>query len=110
MPRPATDAPTCVYYCWAGDELLYIGTSRNPMVRYRHHGYGSRWWPRVDAVDIEWFDTRGEAEAIERAAIERYRPTHNSRWHFDDYGPRPKRTEVKPLSVANLRFRDMLGA
>jgi predicted GIY-YIG superfamily endonuclease len=88
MPRPFEDAPTCVYVCWSGDELVYVGTTRYLQKRQGDHSAYSRWWPLVDAVDSEWYPTRKEAEAAEKELIWRYRPLHNSLRNFKGQGQR----------------------
>lgn len=87
MPRAATDAPTYVYVCWSGDDLLYVGTTRFLEKRQGEHKAYSRWWSKVDAVDVQWHPCRGTAEAVERSLIAQYRPAHNSRYHFAGRGP-----------------------
>lgn len=60
---------TCLYRAWIGEELAYIGITRNPDGRFSKHRYQKTWWPAVDRIDIEWFSTRQDALRAESEAI-----------------------------------------
>jgi len=79
---------------------LYIGISKRPVERLAEHLKAGRW--PVASVDLRWFDTRAEAEAAERAAIELQSPIHNIR---RDTGPLP----VPPADGWRGRLADAVG-
>ncbi|HUY48045.1 MAG TPA: hypothetical protein VMV92_20350 [Streptosporangiaceae bacterium] len=58
-------------------ELLYVGVSLAPEFRFYDHARLKDWWPEVSEKSIEWFDTRDEALAAERAAIAAEKPKYN---------------------------------
>ena len=59
------------------DVLLYVGIAGNPGRRFEEHSKTKPWWSLVDHVDLEHYDTRWEAAAAERHAIETEAPLHN---------------------------------
>jgi DNA-binding transcriptional regulator YhcF (GntR family)/predicted GIY-YIG superfamily endonuclease len=61
----------------ADDRLLYVGITSNPNERFGHHAATKAWWPEVARRDIEWRDTRPEAEAAEIEAIRAEAPLYN---------------------------------
>lgn len=68
-------------YFDADGNLLYIGTTANAEARYRHHASKSVWFREIANSTYEQFDTRTEALAAEKAAIEAERPLHNKIWN-----------------------------
>ncbi|MGK5628123.1 GntR family transcriptional regulator [Streptomyces sp. URMC 123] len=48
-----------------------------PRRRWQEHAQDKQWWPQVTLRTEEWFETRVEAEAAERAAIGAERPRYN---------------------------------
>lgn len=61
----------------AAGQLLYIGISIRPFTRASEHRQRSDWFMTVARIEIEWFDTRADAEQAEWAAIKAERPPHN---------------------------------
>jgi predicted GIY-YIG superfamily endonuclease len=59
------------------DVLLYVGITVDIGARFKKHRSDKPWWDQVDHIGIEHFDTRREAEAAEREAIQREQPLHN---------------------------------
>jgi hypothetical protein len=73
-----TDDRTAVYHhVDAAGVIQYIGCSAAPAERFRQHLSSSPWAKQVVRIDIEWFDTRNEALAVELASIKSVRPPHN---------------------------------
>lgn len=72
-----------VYRCFdkTGQRLLYIGSSKDWDKRRAQHRAQTWWWPVVQSVQLEHFDTLAEARAAEVTAIRAERPqmnrTHN---------------------------------
>lgn len=58
-------------------ELLYIGSSNNPRIRCYQHASTKRWWSEVASRTEEWFDTRVEAELVEKVAVGVEKPRYN---------------------------------
>lgn len=80
MPRHCQNAGPCGVYRHfdANGALLYIGASFDPLRRFMGHLTTARWATRVASITVEWFESRAEAEAAERAAIEGERPPYNT--------------------------------
>lgn len=95
---------TAVYRLYdENEQLLYVGVSADPRVRFRQHQRDRPWWPRVDAREIEWFDSRAEALDVEALAIRRELPLHNetgAQWPHHRLGEAPARL----LSVTAFAF------
>lgn len=74
----ATDQrQAAVYRLYDADGgLLYIGSSCNPVRRYRDH-YSKPWWPLVARRVEEWHPTQTDAYAAEMKAIAAEGPAHN---------------------------------
>ena len=72
------NSPTCVYRCYdeLGD-LLYVGLTRNTLGRFSKHAHQKPWWPEVEHIELEWFETRDEAFAAEKRAIAAEDPAFN---------------------------------
>lgn len=49
-------------------KLLYVGISKDPMVRWREH-MNTPWWPQVTSYQVIWYPDRASARAAELAAI-----------------------------------------
>ena len=97
MPEPERTALYRLYD--ADDELLYIGVSKHPELRFEEHRMaGAKWIPKVARRDIAWYSTRREALAAEKAAIETEHPRHNGTYNYDD-APMP--TDWKPVNGPN---------
>jgi predicted DNA-binding transcriptional regulator AlpA len=70
--------PTAVYRLYDGTaRLLYVGIGYDPLVRWSRHAATTKWWPEVRRIEIEWYDNRAKAEAVELSAIENESPVHN---------------------------------
>lgn len=74
---------TALYSFWdSADVLLYVGITDNEDRRHSNHVKGSSWMDFSARSTIERFDTRKEAEAVERERIKTLQPlfnhTHNS--------------------------------
>lgn len=61
----------------AQGRLLYVGIAFNPRDRWRGHCSTKSWWQQVDRREVEWHDSRSEAQIAEAAAITEERPLYN---------------------------------
>jgi predicted GIY-YIG superfamily endonuclease len=61
----------------ATGDLLYVGITSNPHLRFREHQKKQSWWPEVANIGIEHFSSREELAEAERRAITRERPLWN---------------------------------
>lgn len=61
----------------AGDELLYVGISRNLVERWRTHRRTVVWWHDVARISYEIHPNRYAAEVAEKAAIRAEHPVYN---------------------------------
>lgn len=97
--RPAdakyVDERTAVYRLHDEDaQLLYVGVTNDPKVRFRQHARDKPWWPRVSTREIEWFVTREEALRVESETISRELPRYNDagvQWPHHRLGEAPAR-------------------
>ncbi len=71
---------TAVYRLYDGmGELLYVGMTWNPYVRFSQHAEDKWWWREVESASVEWWPTRDWAEVEEEFAIWDERPRYNIR-------------------------------
>lgn len=66
-----------LYRMRRNDELLYVGVSYNPWLRFGAHLSTKDWAQTVTQMDVEWFDNRSAALAAERLAISKEKPLSN---------------------------------
>ncbi|MEU2834582.1 helix-turn-helix domain-containing protein [Streptomyces lavendulae] len=72
------DDRTALYRLYGdSDRLLYVGIAFVPRQRWKTHARQKPWWDKVMLREIEWFPSRGEAEAAETRAIETEHPQYN---------------------------------
>ena len=64
------------YFC-EDDVLLYVGISKNPVMRSVQHETDKEWFHDVRLIEVEWFKTRKKALKAEAIAIVRERPKWN---------------------------------
>jgi predicted GIY-YIG superfamily endonuclease len=82
---PQTPERTALYRLYdADDQLLYIGISKDPDLRFQKHAGRSPWWPKVARKSVEWLDDRQSALDTERRLIEELSPPYNSNWNTSD--------------------------
>lgn len=62
----------------ADGQLLYVGITHSPAKRNLQHSKKSNWFGEVAQSNVEWFSSRGDAEAEERRVIRAEKPVHNS--------------------------------
>lgn len=99
---------TALYRLYAANEQpLYFGVSLDPEARFKAHRKTS-WWPQVAIRQIEWFDTRAEAEAAELAAIRAERPIHNGAGTQDVPPPSGRATGRAPWRPKTDEHRALL--
>ena len=78
MPAIDFERPTALYRLFnEAGELLYIGITVNPEVRWASHRCAQSWWNEVARKDLQWLTNRAEALAAEAAAIPVERPRYN---------------------------------
>jgi predicted GIY-YIG superfamily endonuclease len=77
MIHRATGNEVAVYRLYdAGEQLLYVGVSRDPMQRWAQH-QAAAWWRDVATYAVTWCADRSAAEAAELDAIASEAPLHN---------------------------------
>jgi predicted GIY-YIG superfamily endonuclease len=85
------DQRTALYRLYGEtDELLYIGISHQPQVRFEQHSKAKEWWSRVARREIEWFADRPTAAQAEEVAVRTEDPEFNN-----IYSPRIDRRMVR---------------
>jgi predicted GIY-YIG superfamily endonuclease len=79
-----------LYRHYAADgTLLYVGMANSALRRLDGHRAKSSWLNDIVRVEIEWFETRADAHAAERAAVNTESPKHNR----IRYVPKPPKAE-----------------
>lgn len=68
--------------------LLYVGISETPMDRTLGHARSSEWVRYAFSATAEWFDSREEASAEEKRAVETEVPIFNRQYALDDVDAR----------------------
>lgn len=72
---------TAVYRFYdKADAVIYVGITNNPAHRWAAHATDKSWWCDVATREVEWFDTREEAERIEDHLISTLHPRWNTSW------------------------------
>jgi hypothetical protein len=67
-----------LYRCWDSDgNLLYIGLSWSPGDRFRQHEREKSWWPLVESITLEHYDSPEELSLAEVNAIQSEHPLYN---------------------------------
>ncbi len=107
--QPKLAERRCALYRWRDKQrnLLYIGITFNPEHREVGHAANSLWWTFAARVQIEWFPSRGDAEAAEQQAIREEQPIFNrahnttpgSRERAVQYLTLRKRTDLLPAAL-----------
>lgn len=67
----------------AAHQLLYVGITCNPPVRFIMHRHSKDWWSEVARIDIENFNSRDELKNAEQSAIRIERPRYNIQHNGD---------------------------
>lgn len=69
--------PACVYDIRHGDDVLYVGCSRNPKARLTAH-HKRRWFKKgAIVVVVQWLDSRNAALSAEAKRIHALKPVGN---------------------------------
>lgn len=79
---PESSERTALYRLYDVEKrLLYIGITNNPTTRWQQHARtkGESWWSDVATKELEWFDSRRDAEKAEVIAIRTEGPPYNDR-------------------------------
>jgi len=102
---------TAVYRLYdAEGELLYVGATRNPRARLKHHALRKKWWPEVRKNDVQWHPGRPEALRAEAEAIRCEMPRYNARVPLPDGSLRGSTMRPNVPQVARGRpVRGMRG-
>lgn len=61
----------------ATGQLLYVGITNNPGVRFQQHQQGKQWWHEVSGISVERCPSREDALAAETRAIAVEHPLYN---------------------------------
>lgn len=91
-------------------DLLYVGVSNDPQVRWESHERTKVWWPQVATRTIEWFPARDEALDAEDEAIQTEAPRYNQRQNPIAGLIEPDRQKrLAKLEEANLAIAEAEG-
>jgi predicted GIY-YIG superfamily endonuclease len=70
---------TAIYRLFDSEgQLLYVGISDRPEVRWAEHALDKNWWHLVARKSVEWLSTRSAALAAEAEATKNERPVFNA--------------------------------
>ncbi|MGW3383311.1 GIY-YIG nuclease family protein [Streptomyces albogriseolus] len=76
------DQRTALYRLFnKGGELIYVGITYDPAVRWYQHGRDKSWWPEVVEKSVEWFPNRQLALDQEAEVISSLSPRYNTAEH-----------------------------
>ncbi|MEU0818923.1 GIY-YIG nuclease family protein [Streptomyces mirabilis] len=90
----AATGRTALYRAFdAEDTLLYVGITDSPVDRFKQHQATAEWWPIMVLREVEWLNTRSEAEQAEARAIKVEAPKFN---RSTGHGP-----EQEPYDLPN---------
>jgi len=93
---PETPERTALYRLYdANETLLYVGIAKDPESRWKSHASHPRtsnWWPLVSRKEVEWLQSREDADLAETKAIKIEQPVHN-------------RAKVERMCFARFRYR-----
>lgn len=84
------------------NRLLYVGISCCPIKRTYEHSLTSHWYDGVSKITIERFNSRFEAIAAEKLAIEEELPLHNVRANSGCLQERQTRQHLSILDKITL--------
>jgi hypothetical protein len=87
----------------ADDQLLYLGITHNLDERWETHERIQPWWLDVVRREFTWYDTRAEAEHIERTATAAEKP------RYDRSGNRPGAEVDQRISLEIDRAMDAVS-
>lgn len=69
---------TTLYQMHNGDgELIYVGLTFDPAIRFGEHRCKKPWWQDVATIKVQHFEDRVEARLAEREMIHKLRPIYN---------------------------------
>lgn len=60
-------------------ELLYVGITKNPTIRFTNHAANQPWWSEVQDISLVQYPSLDKALAAERLAIDTEEPRYNKR-------------------------------
>jgi hypothetical protein len=83
----------------ANGALLYVGISLNAVSRQFQHKHKSHWYYDIARIELQWFDTKHEAERAEWMAIHNENPLHNKTFRNKPYVPIEDRISVPGVAV-----------
>ena len=86
--------------------LLYVGASSTPAARLMEHR-DKAWWPAIDSMTVEQFNSRREALVAETAAIGSERPRYNRRRSIDSDPVRTVRVSDEDWNAAQDRVWEL---
>lgn len=66
-----------VYLARSGDNVIYVGSTKQVTQRLREHRRDSRWWTDALDVEVEEYPSMKLARAAERRLIRTEHPFHN---------------------------------
>lgn len=73
----STEKTTLYRYFDSQGQLLYVGITRDNSKRQSQHNRDSFWFGEVASAKFEWFESRTQAHAAEKKAIQSEKPLYN---------------------------------
>ena len=96
---------TALYRFYDGEgTLLYVGITKRPPTRFDAHAADKPGWPEVTRIEIEWCESRAEADRRERTAIKSEHPKWNV---IHTHVPSSPRRRVPPPELSPEQIHDL---
>jgi hypothetical protein len=91
---------TCLYRHFdRGGTLLYVGVSLNPFARTSQHKATAKHFHKTTKIEVEWFDSRDMALAMELKAIKTEKPKYNNHHNLYASSREDMTEQLKAFSV-----------
>ena len=96
---------TALYRVKTPYELVYIGITDDVGRRMKQHRE-KHWWPNADGwVEVTWYDTRAEAAAAEKDAIQNEHP----RWNRAENSRPTPTVRVARTNRGEAKFKNLIS-
>lgn len=104
LAREVRALPHAVYRLFDGaDDLLYVGMSYDPELRWKSLAATKPWWPKVERKTVEWVGDFPTTRDVEASAIKDERPRYNFQHNLG-------RPPLRPFKVSISVDDDTLAA
>lgn len=85
-------------------ELLYIGITCQPGLRFKQHRRDKSWWHEVARIELEQFASRAELVEAEQRAVPAENPKYNIQLREPRVNHRPGFTKLESKRLVGMYF------